>query len=873
MKTALITLTFLVTLTAGAVADTFTVDNTIDPGSGSCDFGGCTLREAIDTANANPGADIIAFNIPGAGVKTITPLTPLPDITDPVTIDGYTQPGASENTLAVGDNAVLLIELDGISAVSSRGLNIMTNDSTIRGLIIHRFSRSGIVIFANNNLIEGNFIGTDSSGTVDFGNAFYGVALSGADGNVIGGAAPASRNLISGNNFSGFIIEAGQNNQVMGNYVGTDKNGTGDLGNSSDGIVVGFTSTGNVIGGTEPGAGNLVSGNGSDGVSLGGVVADVTDNTVQGNFIGTDATGTLALPNGANGVRIDLTPNNLIGGTQSGARNVISGNAADGILISDGASMNAVQGNFIGTDVTGTAALGNGGTGIVISDSPSNIIGGTVAGTGNLISANFIGVGINGAESTGNLIQGNGIGTDLSGNNPIGNGGIGVAFFGATGNTVGGSDLAGNVIAHNGAETLGTPAGILVEANASGNILFGNSIFANMGLGIDLVGGTEDANGVTANDVPDSDTGANQLQNYPVINSIGATGSDRAVEGVLMSNPNTDYTLDFYSNSEVDASGYGEGETYLGFLDVHTNVQGQVDFSFPLSTSALGHFITATATDPAGNTSEFSMASELVPPLSRFLNISTRLKVQTGDNVLIGGFIITGSDPKDVIVRAIGPSLGGAGVIGPLADPTLELHYPDGTTVVTNNDWRDTQETEIITTGIPPADDKESAIVATLDPGPYTAIVRGTNGGSGVGLVEAYDLAQAADSDLANISTRGLVETGDNVMIGGIIIGPDAAPDGSILIRALGPSLTAIGVPNALADPMLELRDGNGALIASNNDWKSTQQAAIEATGIPPNDDLEAAILATLISGNYTAIMSGVGGTTGIGLVEAYHLD
>jgi hypothetical protein len=320
-------------------------------------------------------------------------------------------------------------------------------------------------------------------------------------------------------------------------------------------------------------------------------------------------------------------------------------------------------------------------------------------------------------------------------------------------------------------------------------------------------------------------------------------------------------------------SGYGEGETWLGSLGVHTNAQSTVDFSFVLDAGSLGRFITATATDPNGNTSEFSMASEIVPPLSRFLNISTRLRVQTGDNVLIGGFIITGNDPKHVIVRAIGPSLGGAGVNDPLADPTIELHYPDGTTVVINNDWRETQEAEIIATGIAPANNKESAIVATLDPGAYTAIVRGLNGSTGVGLVEGYDLDQAADSELANISTRGLVETDDNVMIGGIIVGPEDAADGSILLRAIGPSLSDFGIANPLADPMLEQRDGDGALVMANDNWKSTQQAAIEATGLAPNDDLESAILATLASGSYTAIVSGVGGTTGIGLVEAYHLD
>ena len=333
----------------------------------------------------------------------------------------------------------------------------------------------------------------------------------------------------------------------------------------------------------------------------------------------------------------------------------------------------------------------------------------------------------------------------------------------------------------------GDGGGIAVVSTSAGNSIFGNSIFANDGIGINLVGGVEDpATGVTANDFPDNDAGANNLQNYPVISEIATSESSRMVEGSLTSNPNTAYVLNFYSNAEVDASGYGEGETWLGSLDVQTNAQSSVDFSFPLEAGNLGRFITATATDPAGNTSEFSLASELVPPLSRFLNISTRLRVQTGDNVLIGGFIITGNDPKEVIVRAIGPSLGDFGVANPLANPSLELNYPDGTTVVINNNWRDTQEAEIMASGLAPTDDLESAILATLDPGAYTAIVRGFSGGSGVALVETYDLGSGVDSALANISTRGLVETGDNVMIGGIIVGPDTAPGGSILLAPSG---------------------------------------------------------------------------------------
>ena len=256
------------------------------------------------------------------------------------------------------------------------------------------------------------------------------------------------------------------------------------------------------------------------------------------------------------------------------------------------------------------------------------------------------------------------------------------------------------------------------------------------------------------------------------------------------------------------------------------------------------------------------------PPAPNLGNISTRLSVGTGDNVLIGGFIITGNGDKNVIVRAIGPSLGGAGVTGALADPTLELHDQTGKIIASNDDWRDTQEAAIIATTVPPTDDRESAIVMRLTPGNYTAIVRGKNNTTGVGLVEAYGLDGAAK--LANISTRGFVQTMDNVMIGGFIILNTGVPT-TVLARAIGPSLT--GVANALADPTLELYDVNGTLLASNDNWKDTQQAEIQATTIPPSNDKESAIVKTLATGNYTAIVRGKNNTTGVALVEAYNIQ
>jgi CSLREA domain-containing protein len=252
-----------------------------------------------------------------------------------------------------------------------------------------------------------------------------------------------------------------------------------------------------------------------------------------------------------------------------------------------------------------------------------------------------------------------------------------------------------------------------------------------------------------------------------------------------------------------------------------------------------------------------------------FANISTRLLVETGDNVLIGGFIITGTQPKKVIVRAIGPSLPLGGV---LADPVLELHGPGAFVTITNDNWRSNQEAEIIATGIPPTNDLESAIVATLpaNNSAYTAIVRGVNDGTGIGLVEAYDLDRTVDSKLANISTRGLVQTGDNVLIAGTIVFGQASQN--VIVRAIGPSLN---LPGRLADPTLELRDGNGGLVRSNDNWRSDQEAEIIATGIPPTNDLESAIVATLPANgaSYTAIVRGVNNTTGIAVVEVYALN
>jgi phospholipase/lecithinase/hemolysin len=256
-------------------------------------------------------------------------------------------------------------------------------------------------------------------------------------------------------------------------------------------------------------------------------------------------------------------------------------------------------------------------------------------------------------------------------------------------------------------------------------------------------------------------------------------------------------------------------------------------------------------------------------PVSKALNIATRVFVDIGERVSIAGFVVTGDVSKKVLIRGIGPSLAANGVPSPLADPTLTLFDEEGNTLMTNDNWQDSQAAEIIATGIPPQNALESAIVATLQPGHYTAVLAGKNETTGNGLAEVYDLEPGTSSTLANLSTRGFVGTGDNAMIGGLIIGDGDSP--IVVLRAIGPTLASSGIVNPLLDPIIELHDGNGAVIGFNDNWQDSQMQAVLATQLAPTDDREAAIVAPFLTpGNYTAVVRGNADTTGVALVEAY---
>ena len=559
--------------TAGATV--FTVTTTADSGAGS-------LRQAILDANTNPGLDTIAFAIPGSGVHTITPTSALPPVIDPVLIDGYSQPGSSPNSASIGNNAVILIELAGENAGTSNGLNVTGGGSTVQGLAISRWALNGVRIATiGDNVVTGNFIGTDPSGMAASGNGFSGVT------------------------------------------------------------VLYASSTNNLV------AGNVISGNGT-GVSTAGPGDQETK--IQGNLIGTNAAGTAAIPNGT-GILINAG-NNTIGGSSSGQGNVISGNSDEGVVVDSASAAGCrILGNLVGTDATGALALGNGHVGVVVSNTTGVFVGGALAGDGNVISGNGD-QGISISTSTSIDVEGNLIGTDASGVGSVGNGLSGVPFGGIylsdSSDCTIGSAAAGNIIAFND----GNGVTVFSYGTASGDSVRGNRIYGNRsrppspGLGIDL-----GDDGPTANDACDSDIGANGLQNFPIITSTVIGASTVQISGYLNSTANTTFTLDFYANPACSPrpQAFAQATIPIGSAQVTTDGSCNVDFSITLSAVIdPASVVTATATAPDGSTSELSQRFPFtIAPISGPAAGGTGVTIQgtdfqAGATVTIGGSPATG---------------------------------------------------------------------------------------------------------------------------------------------------------------------------------------------------------------------------------------
>ncbi len=530
-----------------------------------------------------------------------------------VSISGVTATGNQVQGNFIGTDVTGMASLgNGISTsgtgvlISNASTNTIGGTAAGAGNVISANVKLGVEISgasASGNLVQGNFIGTDVNGTADLGNAEAaggaGVYINGSDNNTIGGTSAAARNIISGNG-GGFLSpgvwvngSGATGNFIRGNYIGVDVSGGVALGNGGDGVVI-SDSPGNTIGGTSPGERNVISANGLRGIEISGGTA--TGNQVQGNYVGTDAAGLVSTGNANSGVFVSDAPNNTIGGTIAGARNVISGNGDMGIeIINPGATGNLVQGNYIGTDAGGTMDRGNAQYGVFINfGAPANTVGGTTTAARNLISGNGTG-GMFINDSNGNFVRGNYIGTEVTGTSALGNTFDGVRIGGTgNGNQVGGTvNGAGNTIAFNSGD------GVRIDTG-TGNAVLGNSIHSNNELGIDLAN-----DGADTNDAGDPDTGANNKQNYPVVTSA-ESGSIR-VQGTLNSTASTAFRLEFFSSPACDATGKGEGKTYLGYASVTTDGSGNASFNSVFYVSVtVGHVVTSTATDPANNTSEFS---------------------------------------------------------------------------------------------------------------------------------------------------------------------------------------------------------------------------------------------------------------------------
>lgn len=653
---------------APPVALTSVVTTTRDSGLGS-------LRAALYYAMDHPDTTI-TFNIPPGdpggsngvfNIKLSGHLPPL--VTDGTVIDGSTQPGFAGNPLIFVDGSALLPE----SVVGSvSGLLIYAANCAVKNLSFTRFNWNGLTLLhadATNNTVAGCWCGLDATGTNRAPNDFQGVLIAnGASRNILGGTNALARNVLSGNSQYGLFITDPNTtgNQVLGNYIGTDASGSLAVSNQTGGAFVGGGARSNVIGGTMAAArnvfsgnrdfglwlggvgtkhntvqgnffglnasgtaalpntfagmyvidgassnfvtGNVLSGNASEGLRLAGTNA--SGNLVAGNFCGPDPTGTSAIPNGFAGLTVyDGAQGNQIGGTTAATRNVLSGNGTVGLVLASEANHNVVQGNFIGTDASGNAGMGNGFAGVYLLGAHNNTFGGAIANAGNVVAGNWTyGLLVANSKTRSNLIQGNFIGTRADGSNALANGFIGVILSdGAHDNVFGlardGSG-SGNRVAHHSSDGLR-----LGDIGTTNNTIRGNSFFNNGGLGLNLAGGTESFSGVTANDPGDADEGGNRLQNYPVLTNAFAHPTTTTVRGLLNSTAHRSFLIDVYRDESTNASGHGEGESHLGSTTLMTDGSGNGSFDFVTTGNFSGQVLAVTATDIiTGDTSEFSLA-------------------------------------------------------------------------------------------------------------------------------------------------------------------------------------------------------------------------------------------------------------------------
>ncbi len=902
-----------------AAAATFVVTNAHDNGAGS-------LRAAMEQANANGEADTITFDAAFFSQPRTISLTSGEII---MTKDGGTQgdpdrevtiegPGANLLTIS-GNNSSRIIDVAN-GALDLRGVTLRDGN----GVGVSNSGRGGAIFVSAGALTVRQSVLTGNGGSAAIDAYVQRLTI--------------ENSVLTNNDARGLVVTAFSSdtpyiltNTTISNNT-TDRDIGGALLNRGITTISHCSFTGNhaqdsvgglkLVGGTATVtdtifADNVATGEGAGLYLLSGVYV-LRRVTVDHNIITSTATA------GGGGIRISGADVDIIDSTIS--NNQITngmfndGGGGGGLFSGSSDTVNIINSTFFGNKA---GERGVGGGIKTVGPGPLNVINCTIVGNIAVYdgggTAGYTGGGIFSDDILGNGLT-NIQNTIVANNTAPGNPDVGGSFVSAGYNIigqVGGASGFGATGDQLNVDPLVDPAGLQDNGGLTLTVaLQANSPAIDQGKSVDVMMDQRSlprpydhpaiAN-ATGGDGSDIGAFEDQPPNTLPGGNVSVTGPGGTVTVTFHSITQGGYTT--FSVIEIPSAAGTPPEGYTISADTFAyditstatyTTPITVAFTLPYDTSEADfdririlhlengelvdrtilppddpspNFETRTVYAEVDSLSPFVVAMAPNPPT--LLNISTRANVLTGDNVLIGGFIVTGNAPKKVLLRAIGPSLTPFGVSDALADPVLELHKPDGT-VVTNDNWKDTQESEIEATNIAPSNNLESAILVTLDPvdpavpgsGAYTAIVKGTNDGTGVALVEAYDLDEGADSQLANISTRGFVQGGDNVMIGGVIIGSTS----DVLVRAIGPELTQYGISNALEDTTLELHDRDGALITSNDDWKDSQQTEIEATGIPPSDDRESAVLMTLQPSSYTAIVRGKNNTTGVALVEVYKI-
>jgi hypothetical protein len=802
-----------------------------------------------------------------------------------------TVPNSSADKATFGPSSIHNVSISANTEVNS--LTFSTGGSTAYNISVSPtfiFKLSGAGIINNSGVTQTFITASDYNGSIQFSNnatagsltAFTNVGVTQfLDSSTAGNGIFVNKSSTNSNTSGDSIAFGGSSTAGNGNFTNESGANTNFYENSTAGNATFRNNSGGGItfyGNSSAGSGTFtLDGGSTNGAGGGGIL-----------FYSTAANGTFTINGGT------------ASGADGGAIYFVSGGTDNGTFIVNGGTTNGAGGGLLMFEYFSGAPPSIGNATLIAN-------GGVNGGDGGTIEFYFQSIGGTARVK----VFGNGkfdISRDEDLELTIGSlEGDGNVFLGGTTLDVGSNNLSttfSGVIQYAG----GMYGGWLVKIGTGALTLSGNN----------NLGGTEIREGrLVVNNTSGSGTGTGPVI---VLNGsvLGGNGTIQLRQGVSLTNNGTiapgssagrlnvdgDIELNYSSTLSCEIGGTTPATQYdvLNKIDASTlTLKGKLTVSLingftPRPSDTFTVLNTQTMLDGAFtnvksggrmNTAEgagsfkvtYNGASNVILsnfaaalPSSQNRNISTRANVQTGDNVAIGGFIIKGTAAKKVIVRGLGPSLQNFGIQNPLSNPTLELHDQSGV-IASNDNWKDTQQTEIQNTGHAPSSDLESAIVATLQPGAYTVILRGKNDSTGIGLIEVFDIDPAANSKLANISTRGLVGTGDDVMIGGIIVGPNNGNGSAVLVRALGPSLQPYGIQDFLADPALELHDAQGNLFALNDNWKDTQQPNITTTGLSPSNDAESAILVTLAPGNWTAIVRGVGGTSGVALIEVYDLQ